>query len=129
MPAEPKVNILLVDDTPSNLVVLQATLAGLGENLVCARSGLEALRRLLEEDYALILMDVQMPGMDGFEATLSIRERERASGAHLPIVAMTAHAMKGDRERCLAAGMDDYVTKPFDAASLRRVLDRFFPDE
>ena len=69
-------------------------------------------------------MDVQMPVMDGFEATAAIRAHEKASGAHLPIIAMTAHAMQGDRERCLAAGMDDYVTKPMKAADLYAAIER-----
>jgi CheY-like chemotaxis protein len=70
-------------------------------------------------------MDVQMPSMDGFEATAAIREAEADTGRHLPIVAMTAHAMKGDHENCLAAGMDDYLSKPFDVPSMRAVLEKF----
>ncbi len=69
-------------------------------------------------------MDVQMPVMSGFDATAAIRARERSNGAHVPIVAMTAHAMKGDRERCLAAGMDEYVSKPIRREDLRRALNR-----
>jgi CheY-like chemotaxis protein len=72
-------------------------------------------------------MDVQMPEMDGFEATAAIREIEKAAGCHVPVIAMTAHAMKGDRERCLAAGMDGYVAKPVRAKELFQALEQFIP--
>jgi CheY-like chemotaxis protein len=74
--------------------------------------------------FDLILMDVQMPLMDGLMATELIRKKEKATAAHIPIVAMTAHAMKGDRERCLAAGMDDYVAKPLNVADLSQAIER-----
>ena len=89
--------------------------------------GREALAALDEPGsggFDLILMDVQMPDMDGFEATGIIRAREQSSGAHLPIIAMTAHAMKGDEERCLAAGMDGYVSKPIQVEQLFATIDR-----
>jgi two-component system sensor histidine kinase/response regulator len=73
-------------------------------------------------------MDVQMPEMDGFEATAAIREREKATGSQIPIIAMTAHAMKGDRQRCLAAGMDGYVMKPIKAATMFAEIERLVPD-
>jgi two-component system sensor histidine kinase/response regulator len=76
------------------------------------------------QTFDLILMDVQMPEMDGFEATATIREQEKALAKHVPIIAMTAHAMVGDRERCLAAGMDDYVSKPISPAELFAAIDR-----
>ena len=98
-----KVKILLVDDRKENLLTLEATLANPGYELIKLESGNEVLRHLLHHDAALILMDVQMPGMGGFEATAAIRARERETGHHVRIVAMTAHAMNGDRERCLAA--------------------------
>jgi CheY-like chemotaxis protein len=75
------------------------------------------------ERFDLILMDVQMPGMNGFEATAQIREREKRTGEHVPIVALTAHAIQGDRERCLAAGMDDYLSKPLNATALANKLE------
>jgi CheY-like chemotaxis protein/HPt (histidine-containing phosphotransfer) domain-containing protein len=106
------VNILVVDDRQANLVSIEAMLDGMQVNLVKAHNGLEALRCLLHDDFALILMDVQMPDLDGLEATRQIRQREQGGARHVPIIAMTAHALKGDRERCLASGMDEYVSKP-----------------
>jgi len=93
-----------------------------GHRAVVASNGREALALLEQETFDLVLMDVQMPELDGFETTAAIREREQRSGGHLPIVALTAHAMKGDAERCLAAGMDAYLTKPLEMAQLRGVL-------
>ena len=87
-------------------------------------NGLEVLAALEKDPYDLILMDVQMPEMDGFEATAAIRRREKEKAGHIPIVAMTAHAMKGDRERCLEAGMDDYLSKPIQPKELIEVIER-----
>jgi CheY-like chemotaxis protein len=95
-----------------------------------ATNGLEALEAILKmESFDAALMDVQMPQMDGFEATQAIREAEQTSGNHLPIIALTAHAMKGDEERCLAAGMDGYISKPIRAAELFAVLERLVPSK
>ena len=80
-----------------------------------------------DHGYQLVLMDCQMPGMDGFAATAAIRRWEQEHGGHLPIVAMTAQALKGDRERCIAAGMDDYLTKPVRLNDLRQALERWLP--
>jgi len=90
-------------------------------------NGKEAVNALEMIAYDIVLMDCQMPEMDGFEATRQIREREKQTGGHIPIVALTAHAMAGDRERCLAAGMDDYVPKPINPAELVRVIEKFTP--
>ena len=120
-----QVNILIVDDNPGNLLVLEGLLETLDCNIITAVSGNDALGLMLEYDFALVLLDVQMPEMDGFEATAEIRKREQVTGAHLPIVAMTAHAMKGDRERCLAAGMDAYVTKPIRFKELFATIESF----
>jgi two-component system sensor histidine kinase/response regulator len=84
--------------------------------------GTSAVAAARTTDFDVILMDVQMPGMNGFDATAAIRARENSAGPRVPIVAMTAHATQGDRERCLAAGMDDYIAKPISSESLRRVL-------
>ena len=90
-----------------------------------ATSGRQVLKILLSDfDFALILMDVQMPRMDGIETTMAIRNKERNTGAHIPIIALTAHAMTGDRERCLHAGMDGYLVKPIRPASLLEVIDQ-----
>jgi len=90
-------------------------------------NGKEALAALEKNTFDLVLMDVQMPEMDGFEATMAIREKEKASGHHLPIIAMTAHAMAGDRERCLNAGMDDYISKPIRPQELADLLKHYSP--
>jgi PAS domain S-box-containing protein len=116
-----KLRILLAEDNRVNQLLAARLLGKRGHTVVVAGTGKEALAALDERGpggFDLILMDVQMPDMDGFEATGIIRAREQSSGAHLPIVAMTASAMKGDRERCLAAGMDGYLSKPIDVEQL-----------
>jgi len=113
-----KLHILIADDNLVNLRLARSLLVKQGHSAVAVGSGREALAALEQQNFDLVLMDVQMPDMDGFETTKAIRAQERISKKHLPIVAMTAHAMIGDRERCLAAGMDSYVTKPVDAAKL-----------
>jgi len=104
--------ILLAEDNRVNQAVASRLLAKLGHTPVIANNGREAIDLLQQESFDLVLMDIQMPEMDGILATKSIREREKSTHGHIPIIAMTAHAMKGDRARCIAAGMDGYVTKP-----------------
>jgi two-component system sensor histidine kinase/response regulator len=111
-------NILLVEDNAVNQQLAVRMLQKFGHTVKVAENGKEALTNMDNESFDLILMDVQMPEMDGFEATAAIRERERITCTHIPIIAMTAHAMKGDQERCLEAGMDDYVSKPVQAKIL-----------
>ena len=115
---EPRVNILLVDDHPANLLALEAILEGLGQNLVKAHSGEEALRHLIDEDFAVILLDVLMPGMNGFETAALIRERERTR--HMPIIFLTAGG-KTETEmfQGYAVGAIDYLLKPIRPAVLR----------
>jgi len=96
----------------------------MGHRAVLAADGAEAIVKWKEGQVDLILMDVQMPAMDGLDATRRIRLSERVGGGHVPIVAMTAHAMSGDRDRCLEAGMDDYVSKPVNRAALEQALAR-----
>ncbi len=104
--------ILLAEDNPINQRVASALLTRMGHSVVIAANGVEAVRRLQRESFDVVLMDVQMPELDGLAATRLIRETERGSHRHIPILAMTAHAMKSDRELCLEAGMDGYVSKP-----------------
>ena len=113
-----KLHILIAEDNPVNSRLTTRLVAKQGHSAVVVSSGRAALKALEEESFDLVLMDVQMPDMDGIEATSAIREQERGTQRHLPIIAMTAHAMSGDRERCLEAGMDAYVTKPVDARKL-----------
>jgi len=112
-----KLQILLAEDNPVNQRLALKLLQKMGHDAALANNGNEVLQYRAKKEFDLILMDVQMPGMDGFEATAAIREQEKNSDLHQPIIALTAHAMKGDRERCIAAGMDAYVSKPikFDA--------------
>ncbi len=120
--------ILLAEDNPVNQKVAVSILEKLGHSVAAAATGAEAVGLAQREAFDLILMDVQMPGMDGYEATRAIRAEERRRGGHIPIVALTAHAMKGDREICLAAGMDDYIGKPIRRSELEAVLQRWAPD-
>ena len=108
----PGLSVLLAEDNPINQRVARGLLAKRGHRVTVASTGLEAVEASGRESFDVVLMDVQMPTMDGLQAAATIRHRERSTGGRLPIIAMTAHAMKGDRERCLEAGMDGYVTKP-----------------
>ena len=114
--------ILLAEDSPVNQRVAMSLLEKWGHRVSVAANGRQAIAKFTKQKFDLILMDVQMPEMDGLEATRAIREYESHSATHIPIVALTAHAMKGDRERCLAAGMDAYVTKPIRSKELERVI-------
>ncbi len=115
--------ILLAEDNVVNQKLTARLLERRGHTVVVAADGYEALTALDKESFDLVFMDIQMPGMDGLEVTKALREKERTTGKHLPIVAMTAHAMKGDRERCLAAGMDGYIAKPIQAQELIQAVE------
>jgi two-component system sensor histidine kinase/response regulator len=117
-PSRNRFRVLVVEDNAVNRRVAYYLLEKQGHQVTEVENGKEALSALEKSIFDLILMDVQMPVMDGLEATAEIRKRDKSTGSHTPIVAMTAHAMKGDRERCLEAGMDDYVTKPLNPKEL-----------
>ncbi len=115
--------ILLAEDSLVNQKLAVGILKKRGHSVVVANHGREAIAALEADEFDLVLMDVQMPEMDGYEATAAVRAKELQTGKHLPIIAMTAHAMKGDRERCLEAGMDDYVAKPVRAQQLFETIE------
>jgi CheY-like chemotaxis protein len=119
--------ILLAEDNLVNQKLVVRLLEKQGQNVQIASNGREALEALEKADFDLVLMDVQMPVMGGFEATAAVREGEKGTGRHIPILALTAHAIKGDRERCLAAGMDGYVAKPIRPEELLEQMEALIP--
>jgi CheY-like chemotaxis protein len=121
-PHQAKLRILLAEDNAINQKVASATLHRRGFQVTIVNNGLEAIEAIENQTFDLVLMDVQMPKMDGLQATAAIRRRETASGGHLPIIALTAHAMQEDRERCLTAGMDDYAAKPINPSELEKTI-------
>jgi two-component system sensor histidine kinase/response regulator len=116
--------VLLAEDNPVNQMTATTMLQKLGHTVVVANNGRQAIEKINEQKFDIVFMDVQMPEMDGTAATGAIRQSEQATGKHIPIVAMTAHAMKGDKEKCLEAGMDDYVSKPIRRKDLAEVIAR-----
>ena len=119
---------LVAEDNPVNQKLITRLLEKRGHNAVVAHNGREAVETLRKQNFDVVLMDCQMPEMDGFEATAQIRLIEQGTGKHVPIVALTAHAMKGDKERCLASGMDGYVTKPIQLEELFGVIASVAPN-
>ncbi|MGC2670954.1 MAG: response regulator, partial [Candidatus Acidiferrum sp.] len=117
--------VLLAEDNIVNQRLAVRLLEKRGHRVVVAATGLETLQALEKESFDLVLMDVQMPEMDGLEATVAIREKEKGTGLHQPIVALTAHAMKGDREKCMEIGMDGYLTKPIRPQELDQILETY----
>jgi two-component system sensor histidine kinase/response regulator len=117
-----RLQILLAEDSVVNQALAVRLLEKQGHTVVVVGDGQAALAALARQPFDLVLMDVQMPAMDGLKATAAIRAQEHATGAHLPIIALTAHAMHGDRERCLAAGMDGYLAKPIKAHDLDEAI-------
>jgi len=120
----PELHILLVEDNPVNRRLAQHVLEKEDYTVVAADNGAAALKALESKRFDLVLMDVQMPRMDGIETTAAIRNREKITGEYIPIIALTAHAMVGDRERCLKAGMDGYLIKPIQPATLLEAIER-----
>jgi two-component system sensor histidine kinase/response regulator len=121
-------HILLAEDNLVNQRLAMRLLEKRGHQVVVAANGREALQALAKETFDLVFMDVQMPEMDGLEATAAIRNREANGGIRQSIVALTAHAMSGDREKCLASGMDGYLTKPIRPKELDELLEQYFVD-
>jgi len=117
-------HVLVVEDNPINMKLVERLLRKRGHRLELASGGRQAVELVSGQRYDVVLMDVQMPDVDGLEATRQIRAAEAREGRHTPIVAMTAHAMAGDRERFLAAGMDEYLAKPIEVGALNRVIER-----
>jgi signal transduction histidine kinase/DNA-binding response OmpR family regulator len=122
----PKLKILLAEDNAVNQRVAQRILEKAGHSVVVVDNGRKAVEEFFSQHFDLVLMDVQMPEMDGLEATAAIREREEWSANRTPIIALTAHAMSGDRERCLEGGMDAYIQKPIDASEMLSTIERIF---
>jgi CheY-like chemotaxis protein len=116
--AHRSLRILVAEDNAVNRTLVTALLKKRGHTIVGVVNGREAVAAFAKDAFDLVLMDVQMPEMDGLEATAAIRKLEGATGAHIPIIALTAHAMKGDREICIAAGMDEYLSKPLNPKEL-----------
>ena len=119
--------ILLVEDNPTNQIVANIELTALNLDVAIASNGKEALEAVSKNDFAIVFMDCQMPVMDGYESTKQIRKAESRTGKHVPIIAMTANAMEGDREKCISAGMDDYISKPFDPETLQKLVEKWLP--
>jgi len=119
------ITILLAEDNKANQKLAMLLLTKLGYQVQLANNGQEAVDGVRRDSYDLILMDCQMPEMDGFEATMQIRQLEKGTVEHIPIIAMTANAMQGDREKCLSVGMDDYISKPINPKQLKQILERW----
>ncbi|MEA2084194.1 MAG: response regulator [Thermodesulfobacteriota bacterium] len=115
-------NILLAEDDYVNRTLAILLIENLGWEVTAVENGKDALTALKTGRFDLVLMDVQMPEMNGFEATMAIREKEKETGEHIPIIALTAHAIKGDKEQCLNAGMDDYIRKPIEFKEFRSTI-------
>jgi two-component system, sensor histidine kinase and response regulator len=124
-----RLRVLLAEDNAVNQMLAVRLLEKRGYTVTVAGNGRAALAAFEKESFAVILMDIQMPEMDGFEATAAIRVREKSTGGHIPIIAMTAHSLVGDQERCLAAGMDGYVSKPIRTHQLFAVIEGFLVKE
>lgn len=129
LPPDTRPLVLVVEDNPIQQRISVAYAEKLGAEVHAAASCKEAIQLMERYTYALVLMDWRMPEVDGLACTKCVREVDEAKGQHTPIVALTARALTGDRDKCIAAGMDDYLSKPFTVAQLREVFGRWIPDE
>jgi osomolarity two-component system sensor histidine kinase NIK1 len=120
--------ILLVEDNELNQKFAIAVVTKLGHSIDLAVNGKQGLEKYLKGSYDLILMDIQMPEMNGIECTIAIREIEKSTGRHIPIIAVTAFAMEHDKKNCMDAGMDDFLTKPYKPSDLESKITPFFPE-
>jgi len=120
-----ELKILFAEDNVVNQRIVDTALRKRGHKVVLAQNGREVLEALKKDEFDIILMDIQMPLMDGYNATIEIRKREQGTDKHIPIIALTAHALKGDREKCIEVGMDDYISKPIDPNDLIRKIEKF----
>jgi hypothetical protein len=123
-PIQQSLRILVAEDNMVNQKLAVASLEKMGHQVELAATGAEALAKWRQGKFDLVLMDVQMPGMDGLEVARRIRQEERTLGTHIPVIAMTARSMGGDRERCIEVGMDDYVSKPVSSRDLYQKIAR-----
>jgi CheY-like chemotaxis protein len=123
MPEEP-LRVLVAEDNDFNAQLIEQLLIRRGHHVSLARNGREALAQLEDSPFELLMLDIHMPELDGFDVTHAIRHRERETGGHLPVIALTARSRSEDRDRCLSAGMDEFLTKPFRADDLWTVIDR-----
>jgi CheY-like chemotaxis protein/HPt (histidine-containing phosphotransfer) domain-containing protein len=125
LPSPPRGSVLVVEDNAVNQRVIELQLRKLGLASLIVGNGIAALGVLADRRFDLVFMDCQMPEMDGYETTMEMRRREKTTGVHTPVIAMTAHAMDGDREKCFAAGMDDYLSKPVRLDVLAETIERW----
>jgi len=123
-PDDGALNILIAEDDAVNQHLIRRVIEAMGHQITLCEDGQRAVDAFEVAKFDLVLMDVRMPNLNGFEATKEIRRLEEGTSSHTPIIAMTAHAMKGDRQRCLDAGMDDYIAKPLKADALHQVIQR-----
>ena len=125
----PSARILVAEDNPVNQKLVRRFLEKLGSKVDMAENGRQAVEMWIQNSYDMIFMDCQMPVMDGYKATIEIRNRETGKRRRTPIVALTANTMQGDHDKCLAVGMDDFIAKPFKSSSLQQALERWITSD
>lgn len=118
------INVLVAEDNYINQKLISKLLSKKGYNALIVEDGSKALEALSKGDFHIVLMDIQMPVMDGYQATQAIREKEQGTGSHIPIIGITAFAMESDRKKCFDIGMDDYLSKPFNKEDFYRIIEK-----